>query len=218
MSIENRDCPAHRVSQPCRLRKHWSEFLDSTRRSSVDRGTEIHPLGRWRSALECAKLELNAVPHEIIVFWSPRDVIVLGVGTRLFGTIDRVRTVAPGWSVFESHCSTVLITLEATRVTSCVKCAGGLGWWLPATWVVMWDQTVQCSSGSTSCRCYALMKRLIVESRFAVKLISDCADIHTARPVRLPKVSRGLECRPGGCNWPGLYRASSLQRMTRPRL
>jgi hypothetical protein len=39
---------------------------------------------------------LRAVRHEMVVFWSPFDVIVLGAGTRVFGAIDRVRTVSAG--------------------------------------------------------------------------------------------------------------------------
>jgi hypothetical protein len=39
---------------------------------------------------------LRAVRREIVVFWSPLDVIILGFGTRLFGTTDRVRTVSAG--------------------------------------------------------------------------------------------------------------------------
>ncbi len=39
---------------------------------------------------------LRAVRREMVVFWSPLDLIVLGAGTRLFGTIDRVRAVSAG--------------------------------------------------------------------------------------------------------------------------
>jgi pimeloyl-ACP methyl ester carboxylesterase len=39
---------------------------------------------------------LRAVRREVVVFWSPLDVIVLGAGTRIFGTIDRVKTVSAG--------------------------------------------------------------------------------------------------------------------------
>jgi pimeloyl-ACP methyl ester carboxylesterase len=39
---------------------------------------------------------LRAVRREMVVFWSPLDVIVLGVGTRIFGTIDRIKTVSAG--------------------------------------------------------------------------------------------------------------------------
>ena len=39
---------------------------------------------------------LRAVRREIVVFWSPLDVVILGAGTRLFGTVDRVRTFGAG--------------------------------------------------------------------------------------------------------------------------
>jgi hypothetical protein len=39
---------------------------------------------------------LRAVAGEMVVFWSPLDVIVLGAGTRIFGTADRVRTFSAG--------------------------------------------------------------------------------------------------------------------------
>jgi len=39
---------------------------------------------------------LRAVRREVVVFWSPLDVIVLGLGTQIFGTIDRIRTVSAG--------------------------------------------------------------------------------------------------------------------------
>jgi pimeloyl-ACP methyl ester carboxylesterase len=39
---------------------------------------------------------LRAVRRELAVFWSPLDVFVLGVGTRVFGTIDRVRSRSAG--------------------------------------------------------------------------------------------------------------------------
>jgi hypothetical protein len=39
---------------------------------------------------------LKAVRREMVVFWSPLDVFVLGAGTRIFGTIDRIRTVSAG--------------------------------------------------------------------------------------------------------------------------
>lgn len=39
---------------------------------------------------------LRAVRREMVVFWSPLDVIVLGVGTRMFGTIDRVHSISAG--------------------------------------------------------------------------------------------------------------------------
>ena len=39
---------------------------------------------------------LAAVRREMVVFWSPFDLVVLGLGTQLFGTIDRVRSVSAG--------------------------------------------------------------------------------------------------------------------------
>jgi pimeloyl-ACP methyl ester carboxylesterase len=39
---------------------------------------------------------LEAVRREMVVFWSPLDVVVLGFGTRIFGTIDRVWSVSAG--------------------------------------------------------------------------------------------------------------------------
>jgi Serine aminopeptidase, S33 len=44
---------------------------------------------------------LRAVRHEIVVFWSPLDLIVLGAGTRLFGTMDRVKTASAGLVGFQ---------------------------------------------------------------------------------------------------------------------
>lgn len=39
---------------------------------------------------------LIAVRRELVVFWSPLDVFVLGLGTCFFGTIDRVKSVSAG--------------------------------------------------------------------------------------------------------------------------
>jgi hypothetical protein len=35
------------------------------------------------------------------VFWSPFDVFILGVGTHVFGTVDRVNTVSAGLVGFQ---------------------------------------------------------------------------------------------------------------------
>jgi pimeloyl-ACP methyl ester carboxylesterase len=43
---------------------------------------------------------LRAVRREMVVFTSPLDVVILGAGTRLFGTIDRVRTFGAGLAGF----------------------------------------------------------------------------------------------------------------------
>ena len=39
---------------------------------------------------------LRAVKREAVVFWSPLDVVILGAGTRVFGTVDRVKAVSAG--------------------------------------------------------------------------------------------------------------------------
>jgi pimeloyl-ACP methyl ester carboxylesterase len=39
---------------------------------------------------------LAAVRHETIAYWSPLDVFILGIGTSIFGTIDRKRSVSAG--------------------------------------------------------------------------------------------------------------------------
>jgi hypothetical protein len=44
---------------------------------------------------------LRGVARELVVFWSPLDVFVLGAGTRVFGTADRVRTPSAGMRGFQ---------------------------------------------------------------------------------------------------------------------
>jgi len=39
---------------------------------------------------------LRAVRRDMTVFWSPLDVLILGVGTRIFGTIDRRNAMSAG--------------------------------------------------------------------------------------------------------------------------
>lgn len=39
---------------------------------------------------------LRGIRRELVAFWSPLDVFVLGAGTRIFGTIDRIKTVSAG--------------------------------------------------------------------------------------------------------------------------
>jgi hypothetical protein len=45
---------------------------------------------------------LGAVRRDVIVFWSPLDVVILGAGTRVFGTIDRIKSVSAGLVGFQS--------------------------------------------------------------------------------------------------------------------
>jgi Serine aminopeptidase, S33 len=66
------------------------ERLDENR---VQRAILLAPALSPRYDLTTA---LRAVRREIVVFWSPLDVLILGAGTRLFGTMDRVRTAGAG--------------------------------------------------------------------------------------------------------------------------
>jgi hypothetical protein len=69
------------------------EALESVSEKAVERVVLLAPALSPNYDLTAA---LRAVRGEIVVFWSPLDVIVLGAGTRLFGTIDRVKTSSAG--------------------------------------------------------------------------------------------------------------------------
>jgi hypothetical protein len=71
------------------------ELLDP---ETVERAVLLAPALSPRYDLTVA---LRAVRHEMVVFWSPLDVIILGFGTRLFGTTDRVRTASAGLLGFQ---------------------------------------------------------------------------------------------------------------------
>jgi hypothetical protein len=71
------------------------ELLDE---ETVERAVLLAPALSPRYDLTAA---LRAVRRDVVVFWSPLDVIVLGFGTRLFGTVDRVRTVSAGLVGFQ---------------------------------------------------------------------------------------------------------------------
>jgi hypothetical protein len=66
------------------------ELLDE---AAVERVVLLAPAVSPRYDLTAA---LRAVRREMVVFWSPFDLLVLGAGTRIFGTIDRVRTIGAG--------------------------------------------------------------------------------------------------------------------------
>ena len=67
--------------------------LERLDEGSVDRAILLAPALSPDYDLTAA---LRAVAGEMVVFWSPLDVFVLGAGTRVFGTADRVRTVSAG--------------------------------------------------------------------------------------------------------------------------
>jgi pimeloyl-ACP methyl ester carboxylesterase len=60
---------------------------------AVERAVLLSPALSPRYDLTAA---LCAVRREVVVYWSPLDVVFLGAGTRLFGTIDGVRTRGAG--------------------------------------------------------------------------------------------------------------------------
>src|SRR5262249_46816913 len=66
------------------------ERLDA---EDVERAVLLAPALSPRYDLTAA---LRAVRREIVVFWSPLDLVILGAGTWLFGTIDRVHSFGAG--------------------------------------------------------------------------------------------------------------------------
>jgi hypothetical protein len=44
---------------------------------------------------------LRAVESKMYVYWSPFDVLILGLGTRVFGTVDRRKSFAAGLTSFQ---------------------------------------------------------------------------------------------------------------------
>jgi hypothetical protein len=71
--------------------------LEQLEENSVRRAVLLSPALSPRYDLTAA---IRAVSSEMVVFWSPWDVIVLGAGTRVFGTADRVRTASAGLKGF----------------------------------------------------------------------------------------------------------------------
>jgi hypothetical protein len=81
---------------------------------------------------------LRAVARDLVVFWSPLDVILLGVGTRVFGTADRVKTRSAGMTGFrvpmflagspaESECARQYAKLRQVRWSARMAATGHLG-------------------------------------------------------------------------------------------
>jgi hypothetical protein len=66
------------------------ELLDEMQ---VERAVMLAPALSPAYDLSCA---LRAIRSELVVFWSPLDLLMLGIGTKIFGTVDRVRTSGAG--------------------------------------------------------------------------------------------------------------------------
>ncbi|GIW85977.1 MAG: hypothetical protein KatS3mg108_0301 [Isosphaeraceae bacterium] len=73
------------------------DALEQLPSDSVERAVFIAPAVSARYDLRRA---LQAVHREIVIYWSPLDLILLGLGTSLLGTVDRVRTVGAGLTGF----------------------------------------------------------------------------------------------------------------------
>ena len=67
--------------------------LEQLLEQQVDRAVLLAPALSPGYDLSCA---LRAVRCDLVVFWSPLDVMMLGLGTRIFGTVDRVNTFGAG--------------------------------------------------------------------------------------------------------------------------
>jgi alpha-beta hydrolase superfamily lysophospholipase len=67
--------------------------LEQVEENTVERAILLSPA---LSPVYDLSQALKAVSRELVVFWSPLDMIVLGAGTRVFGTADRVRTMSAG--------------------------------------------------------------------------------------------------------------------------
>ena len=95
-------CGDTRPSGPW-IRSTWSP--SQAVRESSSRHSSFSMSSKWSVSLLLAPAlspaydlsnALRAVRREMVVFWSPLDVIILGAGTRVFGTIDRVKTASAG--------------------------------------------------------------------------------------------------------------------------
>jgi pimeloyl-ACP methyl ester carboxylesterase len=72
--------------------------LERLEPEAVERVVLLSPALSPRYDLTAA---LRAVQRDMVVYWSPLDVVFLGAGTRLFGTIDGVRTRGAGMMGFD---------------------------------------------------------------------------------------------------------------------
>ena len=85
---------------------------------------------------------LRAIRREMVVYWSPFDLLILGAGTRLFGTIDRVKDLhqALSWLAFGFHPLMASTRLKPASTESSVRFAGTLEWPPAAISAVIWGR------------------------------------------------------------------------------
>ena len=93
---------------------------------------------------------LGAVRREMVVFWSPLDVVILGAGTWLFKTVNRVRSVGAGMVGFRRPAG--LDEAGRAQYAKLRQVRWRPGWRRPATSGVTSGRIVRPFSGSTSCR------------------------------------------------------------------
>ncbi len=118
----------------------------------VERAVLLAPALSPRYDLTAA---LCAVRREIVVFWSPLDVLILGAGTWFFGTIDRVRTWGAGMVGFAVPGPDEPDTERAASTPSSGRCAGGREWRGSAIWAGTSGPIIPGSCSGASCRCSA---------------------------------------------------------------
>jgi hypothetical protein len=88
------------------------QALEQLPPNSVDLAVLLAPAFSSTYDLSAA---LRAVKGEIVVFWSPFDVFMLGLGTLLFGTVDRVCCRGAGLVGFRLPPAASADTREAYR-------------------------------------------------------------------------------------------------------
>ena len=109
--VNNRDAKAAQLADAVRQFKSWKrnvpvflvgksggsglvvKALERLEERSVERAILLAPALSPDYDLSAA---LRALSHDMIVFWSPLDVFLLGLGTHVFGTADRIRTASAG--------------------------------------------------------------------------------------------------------------------------
>ena len=105
---------------------------------------------------------LRAVSREMVVFWSPLDLIVLGLGTRVFGTIDGIKSVSAGLVGFRGPPAGDTAREASYRKLRQVRWR--MEWRRRVTSEVTLGPTIRPFSGNMSYRCCGLEIQRVVES------------------------------------------------------
>jgi hypothetical protein len=130
---------------------------------------------------------LRALSPDMVGFWSPFEVFLLGVGTRVFGTADRVKTASAGMVGFRvPPYSRGLRPIPSAPAStpSRARCDGPREWRRPVTWEVISDRILRFFSRSTSYPCCGPGRATSLELRSTIKPVRWWADILMARYSR----------------------------------